>query len=236
MPSTRSLAVALTAVVLLAGCSMLPGGGGSSSPDAPARHDIVVVSDTDDVPYNGTITVERNGEALATETISPDGTGTYLNLTSLTEPGPYTMTVNTSIPAAGGDTLRRQFEVAHPLGNRTVLDVTYLDVARESVPLPTRTLDQPVYFEKIALPVETSVRITHEGEVVYENTTAREGEGPFELTTLPETGAYRVHVSTSEHTTREAVVLKHPESKLVVTLRGTDPVVEVLPPDEPAPR
>jgi hypothetical protein len=240
MPSTRSLAVALTAMVLLAGCSMVPGlgggDGGGSAPDAPQRHDVVVVSDTGGEPYDGTVTISKNGEMLVTESLSMDGNGSYANLTSLTEPGPYTITVNTSLPAAGGDNLFREFEVDNPLGNATVLDVTYPDVTYRSAPLPYREMQQPVYFSKIALPVETEFVITHEGEVVYENTSHREGEGPFELTTLPETGAYRVHVSTSEHTTTKAVVLKHPESKLVVELRGTDPIVEVLPPEMPEPQ
>jgi hypothetical protein len=243
MPSTRSVSVAVVGLVVLAGCSALPGvgGGGSDAPAAPDRHDVLLVSDTDDVPYNGTITVEKDGEVLASERISPDGSGTYANLTSLTEPGPYTVTVNTSIPAAGGDTLRRQFEVSDPLGTASVIDVTFLDASLSTFPLPQQALDQPVYYEKGRFPLETTITVTHEGETVYADTSSLDGEGPFELTTLPETGAYRVTVDCDRcgrngRRTAETVVLTDPASKLVVRIDGIAPVVEVLPPDEPAPR
>ncbi|MFC3477813.1 hypothetical protein [Halobacterium litoreum] len=240
MPSKRLLAVALAAMVLFAGCSALPsgGGGGDADPEAPDYHGFTFVSDTGGNAYEATVTVEKDGERLLERSVSGDGDGTYVNLSSVEEAGPYTMTVNTTIPAAGGGNMSEQVELNGSLGNETVIDVSYLAIEVKSFALPRQEMEEPLYFQKnIDLPIEAQVVVTHDGETVYSEDVHRNGTGPFELAELPETGVYQVSVGDSdgENWENDTVILRDPQSKLFTKLDGDTPVIEVYPPEMPPP-
>jgi len=236
MPSNRLLAIALAAMVLCSGCAALPGGGGGNdAPDGPDHHGFTFVADTNGEPFEATVTVEKDGEQLLERSVSGDGTGTYVNLSSVEAAGPYTMTVNTTIPAAGGGTRSERVELNGSLGTETVVDVSALAIEVKSFELPRREMAEPLQFRKnIPLPVEAQVVVTHEGETVFAESVERNGTGPFELADLPDTGVYRVAVGSGdgERWENDTVVLRDPNSKLFAEMDGDTPVIEVYGPDE----
>jgi hypothetical protein len=241
MPSTRSLAIALTAVVLLAGCSMVPGLGGSDgqTPDRPGYHGFGLVADTDGASFDATVTVTKDDTRLFRESMTLDGDGSYTNLTSVSEPGPYTVTVNTSLPAAGGGTRSYRRRVDGALGDETILDVVYNGLSVHTLPLPRQAVTEPVYLDKDEeLPVETTVVIHHRGDVVYSGGVPQGETGLLELTTLSDTGVYRVSLSglNGERWTNETVVVSHAGSKLYLhSSVGRSSDIEVYPPNERLP-
>lgn len=230
-------------MVLLSGCSAVPGLGGggdaAGSPDGPNYHGFTFVSNTDGAAFNATVTVAKDGETLLNESITADGSGTYVNLSSVEAAGPYTVTVNTTIPAPGGDTRSRQVELAGDPGNETVVDVTYTRIQFRSFRLPREEMEAPLQFRKrLEFPIETTIIVKHHGEVVYSNTVARNGTGPFELADLPETGVYQVAVSGShgERWANDTVILREPGSQLFAELDGDEPRIRVYGPGETPPR
>jgi hypothetical protein len=242
MPSTRSLAVALTAMVLLAGCSMLPvDGGGQSEPatDSPGYHGFGLVADTDGASFEATVTVTKNETRLLQESVSLDGDGTYTNLSAVTQPGPYTVTVQTTIPAADGGTRDYRRRVDGALGDETILDVVYNGLSVHTLPLPRQAVTEPVYLDKDEeLPVETTVVIHHRGDVVYAGGVPQGETGLLELTTLSDTGVYRVSLSglNGERWTNKTVVVSHAGSKLYLhSSVGRPSDIEVYPPNERLP-
>lgn len=243
MPSRRTLAAAVAALVLLSGCSAVPGLGGGSGdaaddPEGPTHHGFTFVSDTDGAAFDATIAVRKDGETLLEESVSADGSGTYVNLSSVEATGPYTVTVNTTLPAPGGDNRSRQVELDADLGNETVVDVTYTRIRFRSFRLPRQEMEAPLQFRKrLEFPIESTVVVKHHGEVVYSDTVARNGTGPFELAELPETGVYRVAVSGShgERWTNDTVILREPGAKLFAELDGDEPRIRVYGPGESPP-
>lgn len=241
MPSRR-LAIALAAMLLLSGCSMLPGGGGGNDsgtiPAGPEYHALSFTAETGGTPFEGTVTVEKNGSVVHEQSVSGDGNGTFANLTTFDEPGPYVVTVNTTIPAASGNRSDR-FRVDGALGNETVIDLAYLAIESHSVRLPRQEMTEPVYVERTTeLPVYTSIVIEHRGETVYAGGVP-EGTGALELTTLPETGVYRVGVTglNGERWTNDTVVVRDPASKLFLQPDGSDGAdIEIYPPEMDLPR
>jgi hypothetical protein len=237
--SSRRLAVALAAIVLLSGCSMLPGGGGGgdSTSDGPAHHEFAFASNTGGVAFEATVTVEKDGSVLHEQTVAGDGNGTFVNLTALEEPGPYTVTVNTTIPAAGGEEMSKQRRVNGTLGSETVVDVTYRRIAFETVSLPRQELAEPLYLQKLSeRPTPKRVVVEYEGERIAAETVERDGHGPFEVADLRETGVYQVSMAGGDgEWTNRTVVLTHPEQKLLVDFVDGDHSVDVYAPDAPLP-
>lgn len=230
MPSTRLLAVALAAMVLVSGCSMLPGGG-SAEPDAPDHHGLSFTSHTDGEAFDATVTVETDETVLYEDDLSSDGNGTYANLTTLSEPGPYTVTVNTTVSGASGNRSDRT-QVTAPLGNETVVEVTSLGIHFETLELPRQEMTEPLRFQKnIPMPIESTVLVSYQGESVVSRTIAANGTEPVELADLPETGVYRVAVSgpDGERWTNETVVVEDPGARLFALLDGDTPEVELNP-------
>lgn len=231
MPSTRLLAVALAAMVLVSGCSMLPGGGGDTGPDAPDHHGLSLTAHTGGEAFDATVTVEKDGSVLYEDDLSSDGDGTFANLTTLSESGPYTVTVNTTVSGASGNRSDRT-QVTAPLGNETVVEVTSLGIYFETLELPRQEMSEPLYFQKnIPMPIESTVVVSHEGEQVVSRTIAENGTDEIEVADLPETGVYRVAVSgpDGETWTNETVVVDDPGARLFAELDGDAPEVELYP-------
>jgi hypothetical protein len=234
MPSNRLLAVALAAMVLLSGCSMLPGGG-DAAPDAPDHHGLSFTSHTGGEAFNATVTVEQDGSVLFEDELSSDGDGTFANLTTLTEPGPYTVTVNTTVSGASGNRSDRT-QVTAPLGNETVVEVTDLGIYFETLELPRRAMDEPLRFQKnIPMPIESTVVVSYQGEELVSRSVAPNSTEPVELADLPETGVYWVAVSgpDGETWTNETVVIDDPGARLFAKLDADTPKVVLNPESVP---
>lgn len=235
MPSKR-LAVALAAVVLLSGCSMLPGGG-----DAPAEqtgpdyHELAFYSHTDGAPYDGTLTVTRDGETVNELTLDGDGNGTYLNVTTFDEPGSYTVVVNTSLPETGGGTMHEEFTVNGSSGNATVLTMNYQGARATSYSLGGEA-DGALYLDKrIPEAVEYPIRVAYQGESVVDTTVADDATNPFEVSALRGPGVYRVEVrGINDEWTNETVVVTESGAKVAVH-GSTPPEIRLYGPDERVP-
>ncbi|WP_232703391.1 hypothetical protein [Halobacterium wangiae] len=225
-------------MVLLSGCSMLPGGGGGGGdvePDGPAYHSFSFASDTGGAAFEATLTVEKDGSVIHEETVSSDGSRTFAELGQVEEPGPYTVTVNTTIPAAGSGNTSKRAELNGTLGTETVVDVTYLGISFESHSLPEQEMAEPLYFKKdIPMEIASTVVVSYEGETVFSDTVERQGTEAVELADLPETGVYHVAVSGShgERWENRTVVLSDPGEKLFVGLDGDTPEITVYAPGE----
>ncbi|WP_336035654.1 hypothetical protein [Halobacterium yunchengense] len=237
MPSKRLLAAALAAMVLFAGCSALPGGGSSprDTTEASGTHDLAFYSHTGGAPYNGTLTVSRDGDVVEDVQLSGDGTGTYVDVASFDESGEYTVTVNTSLPDPGGETMHESFTVDGALGNDTVVTMNYQDPSVTTYRAGDDASGALVLDKRIPEPVEYSFRVTHEGERVVDTTVAREDTAPFEVTDLEGAGVYRVEVQGIEGDwTNRTLVLTDAGAKLGVH-GGSPPDVVVYGPDENVP-
>ena len=234
MPSKR-LAVVLVAMVLLSGCSMLPGGGGgdgAAQPDGPDYHELAFYSHTNGAPYNGTLAVTRDGETVHETTLEGDGTGTFLNVTRFDEPGPYTIVVNTSLPEAGGGTMHEELTVNGTLGNATAVTMDYQDTRATSYRIGGDA-DGALYLDKRhSEPVPYPIRVAYEGETVVDTTVEEEGAQPFEVAALRGPGVYRVEArGLNEEWTNETVVVTESGAKIAV--HGvTPPELVVYGPDE----
>ena len=230
MPS-RTVAIAVAAMVLLSGCSMLGGDTASETPDAPDYHGIVFAADTGGNAYEATVTVSKDGETLVEQPISSDGTGTFENLSTFEESGPYTVTVNTTLPAPGHENRSERTTVNGTLGNQTVIAVSYRGIDVHSMRLPRQEMNEPLYFQKrVSLPVPANVVVEHRGETVVSKTVERNGTGPFEIGDLPETGVYRVAVGGHDGEWENATILvTDPDQKLVTGLNPR-PFIHLYPP------
>lgn len=236
MPSNRALAVGLAALVLVSGCSMLPGGAdGSASNDGPGHHELAFYSNTGDAPYNGTLTVLRDGDTVHETPLGGDGTGTYLNVTTFEEAGPYTVVVNTSLPETGSGTMREEFTVDGALGNATVLTMDYQGVQRTNLSLPRGDAGALYFDKRLPEPIEYPVRVTYQGETVLDTTVSATGREPFELADLRGVGVYHVEVrGMNEHWTNRTVVVADASAEIAIH-QGTPPEVVVYGPDERVP-
>lgn len=230
MPSNRLLAVALAAMVLLSGCSMLPGGGGgddAAEADGPDYHEVAFYSNTDGASYNGTLSVLRDGDPVHETPIEGNGDGTYLNVTTLEESGPYTVVVNTSLPETGGGTMHEEFDVDGTLGNATVVTMNYQGADATTMTLPRSDVGSLYLDKRIPEPVESQVRVTHQGETLVDDTFEVDGNSPTEVADLDETGVYRVEAMGLSHEwTNQTVVVTTSGAKVAVH-KGTPPTIEV---------
>jgi hypothetical protein len=198
-------------MVLLSGCSMLPGGGGGDAPaerTSPNYHELAFYSHTDGAPYDGTLTVTKDGEPVHETTLDGDGNGTYLNVTRFDEPGPYTVVVDTSLPEAGGGTMHEEFTVNGTLGNATVVTMDYQTAEVTSYALGG-DVDGALYLDKRHTdPVPYPIRVGFEGETIVDTTVEEEGATPFEVAALRGPGVYRVEAQgLNERWTNETIVV-----------------------------
>jgi len=208
MPSRLS-AAALIAVVLLAGCSALVGGGDDATPTATTRsHELVFASFTDGEPFEANVTVTKDGEGVYQRTVTSDGKGTYAVLTSFDEQGPYTVHVNTTIPQLGGGTEKTRFEVVGEPRNATVVHAEATGVRHDTLALPRNRAGTGIQILGDVVdenaPVELDVQVWYRGERVV-STTERHDE--ITQVELNGTGAYRVAVESSDGSRRERLVV-----------------------------
>jgi hypothetical protein len=239
MPSRR-LAVVLAAVVLLSGCSMLPGGGGDGgdSPTeqpGPDHHELAFYSHTDGAPYNGTLTVRKGGEVVHEESLEGDGNGTHLDVATFDEPGPYTVVVNTSLPEAGGGTMHEELTVNGTLGNATAITMDYQDPKATTYSLGGDG-DVALYLDtRIPEHVEYPMRVAYEGDVVVDTTAEADSTQPFEVASLGGPGVYRVEVQgVNENWSNETVVVTEHGAKIAAHGEAP-PELAVYGPDEDVP-
>lgn len=238
MPSKQLLAAALAAMVLLSGCSMLTGGAGGDDPtsdDGPNHHELRFYSHTDGVAYNGTISVQQDGETVHETRLDGDGTGTYVDVATLNESGPYTVVLNTSLPETGGGTMYEEHTVDGSVGNATVVTMDFQGARTMSYSLGGDE-DATLQLDKqIPEAVEYPIQITHQGESVVDTTVAEETTDPFEVATLGGPGVYRVEVQgVNENWTNETLVVAEYGTKLAIH-GGAPPEIAVYGPDEGVP-
>ena len=236
MPSKR-LTAALVAMVILSGCSMLPGGGGgdqTTTAEPPDHHELVFASETGGQAYEATVTVERNGEAVFSETVASDGNGLYRNLTRLDEPGPYTVTVNTTLPDPSGGNESVRFETDGDAGNATAVHLDYQDVKYATFERPRRDLEHElgVSSEHTSIegpqPTDLHLRVAYRGEEVAAKTTTVKGNELTRSVDLAGTGVYNVAVRIDGAWVNETVVVATPAQHVAVTVNthGDDVTIE----------
>lgn len=205
MPSSKPLAVALVAMLVLAGCSALPGAGNSDGDQGttvePVDHDeLVFISHTGGDPFEAEVTVERGGETVFETTVQADGDGTYRNLTSISGDESYTVTVNTTIRGASGNRSER-FTVDEPSGNATAIRAKSLGIYQESFELPRRSLEHPLGAYSYAMSddeFDLEVRVWYRGERIATATESVPGDELTRVVDLEQTGAYLVEVRGSD--------------------------------------
>jgi hypothetical protein len=245
MPSKQS-ALAVATLVVLAGCSAVPfvgGDDGSAQPsvgEPPEHHEVALASHTNGYDFDATVTISKDGEQRYRTTIESDGNGTYRNLTTLSEPGPYTVTVNTTIPE--GDGYRNAtYQVDGSLGNATVLSVTFGGIYQHSLELPRHYLTHDGALGAYSGYVDDEgpnymdldVKVWYRGSMVADTTQTVEHDALTRLVDIDRTGAYRIAVRTEggEWTTK-TVVVSSPEQvvEVNVAIDGRIREITVKPP------
>lgn len=199
----RSLAVALALLVVLSGCSALSGDTQTptGTPTAVEHHEIAIASII--VPYDATVTVEKDGETLLEETVSGDADDAYAVVGTLEEPGPYTVTVNTSIEFHEGP-LEERFQIRGDLGNATAIRMNYHGIRADTFELPRRNATYPMgaYSSFMNLTgskeVTLQYRIWYEGRLIADNSTDILPDELYRVAPLERTGVYRVSVRAKE--------------------------------------
>ena len=221
MPS-RTVAVAVVAMVLLSGCSMLGGGGDDASEttvgEPPDHHEFVFASSTNGHPFGATITVTKGSETLFSKRTESDGASAFENLTTLDEPGPYTVTVNTTLPESGGGNMSESFDVAGDLGDATVLSVSYSDIERASFTLPRRQMKYGLgYFSSSMEAVDVRVIARRGGEQILDTTfTAEHHQRAKPVADLTTTGAYQIAVRAGDEWLNKTVVVPEPGRRIEI--------------------
>lgn len=237
MPSSKPLAAALVVLVVLAGCSALPGGGdGEQTTVEDVDHDeLVFISHTDGDPFEADVTVEQGGETVFETTLDADGNGTYRNLTTIRGTESYTVTVNTTIPDASGNRTE-QFTVEEPTGNATAIRAQRLGIYHSSYELPRRTLEHPLGATSYAMSGDDGhdldVRVWYRGEQVASTTESITGDDLTRVVDLDRTGAYLVEVrgARGEWQTYPLVVTDPSEHiRVTMSTHGEIEAVEVQP-------
>lgn len=214
------------------------GGGQSSADDGPDRHELLLASNTGGESFEATVTVTKDGSQVFERTITSDGNGAYWNLTAFDEPGPYTVTVNTTLPAASGNRSDR-FQVNGSLGNATLVNLRYLRIDAETFGLPRQNMTGILYVTKrLPFPANKTVVVKYRGETVVSETLHRNGSGPFEVGSLPKTGVYQVSMRDEEgeqRWTNQTVVVTDPGAKLAAEFTTNEDEAVVYGPNERVP-
>lgn len=220
----RTLAVALTLLVVIAGCSALS--GEEPTPTATAtpvdHHELVIASII--VPYDATVTVAKDGETVIEETVSGDADDAYEVVGTLEEPGPYTVTVNSSIEFYDGP-LQERFRIDGDAGNATLVRMNYRGMRHDTFSLPRRNATYPmgVYssFMNVTGSKEVTLRykIWYEGRLIADNSTDVLPDELYRVTPLERTGVYRVHVRAKEGGwTNKTLIVDDPQSHIRVSI------------------
>lgn len=239
MPSRRHFAVAVAVLVVVSGCSALPGGGANQTTvDPPDHHELVFASETDGYEYEATVTVERDGEQLLSETVNSDGDGLYTNLTAFDEPGTYTVTVNTTLPDTGDENERAQFETDGDLGNATAVYLDYQDIEHATFELPRRDLKHELgvksHYTTLngTQPSDVQLRVAYRGEHLVSETTTVQGNQLSRSVDLEETGVYHVTARFDGAWVNETVVVTTPDEHVAVVINdnGDDATIRVKQP------
>lgn len=148
MPSTHTNAVLVALLVVLAGCSALPGGGGSNPQSGPAEHHLAVLS-TSTHAFNATVTVtDPSGETVLERDFSFEANQPrYVNLTTLNQSGNYTVHVQTDLPAVGGGDMGANATVSvDPGPETTVVHTDFEDIDFVTGTARSNDIDVPVRY------------------------------------------------------------------------------------------
>lgn len=246
MPSKQT-ALLVAALVVLSGCSAVPfvGGDEGARPtvgEPPEHHEVVFASNTGGFAYDANVTVFKDGEVRYQRTIENDGSSSYLNLTELEEPGPYTVTVNTTIPAAGDDKYRSErFQVDGQLGSASVIRIAYLGIYHRSLELPREFMK---YDDAINVPssyynsdgsnrLDVDFRIWYRGDKYIDETRTISDEGHNKLLDLKRTGVYRIEARGKDgEWVSKTVVIADPNKTVTINVHidGSIRDIEVKPP------
>lgn len=238
MPSRTQFTLAVVALVVVSGCSALPDGGAGADQttvDSPNHHELLFASETGGYEYEATVKVERDGEQLLLETVSSDGDGLYTDLAAIDEPGPYTVTVNTTLPEAGGGNQRVQFETTGDLGNATAITVDYQDVKYATFELPRRDLTHELGLKSHYATVEGTqsrdleLRVAYRGEHLVSETVTVEGNKLTRSVSLEGIGVYHVAARVDGTWVNETVVVTTPDEHVAVVVNehGDDATIRV---------
>lgn len=145
----RPLLLAL--LVVLAGCSMVPGWGDEpAGPDpdtGPPDHHLAFLSSSVQ-GYNATVTVSKDGTRVSQHNVSfEDDAIRYVPLTTLNESGTYTITVETDIPGVGGGTMDETHRLeVDPGPAETIVHTTFTDIAFVTGPDTGRSVEVPIQY------------------------------------------------------------------------------------------
>lgn len=236
MPSSKPIVLAAVAMVVLAGCSALPGGGNQQTTttlEPPAHSELVFQSSNGGEAFTANVTVRRGGATVFETTIQAAGSGTYRNLTTIEGNGSYTVTVNTTVSGAGGSRSER-FTVEDPSGHAAAIRVRPLGVYHHVFDLPRRSLEYPLGAYHNALPddmaagSEVDVRVWYRGERVNAATKSIPGSELTRVVELNETGAYRVAArGTGGEWHTDVFVVEDPERHIKVRLKADGTVEDI---------
>lgn len=221
MPS-RTVALALVAMVFVAGCSMLPGGDdASSTPTAEPldSYGLVFASDTNGYAFDATVTVDRNGTEVFTQSLETSGNGTFENLTRFEDPGPYTVTVNTTVPAPGDENRSERFTTNGSLGTTTAVLVDFRGITQPTYSAPPRNVSQSVRVVGTAYGREVDrLIVDHRGRRIVDSSPEHSGSEPYHVADLPATGVYRIAVQSNGEWERRVVAVTNPDEYVLVEL------------------
>lgn len=222
MPS-HVTALALAALIVLAGCAALPGGEQTDTATAtPVEHHELVLSSII-VPYEATVTVTDDGETVLAETVSGDASDAYATIGTLEDPGPYTVTVNTSIERYDG-TLSDRFRIDADPGTATAIRMNHRGIRADTFDLPRHNATYPLgaYSSYVNVggseELDLDVRVWYQGERIATTTTAVSRDELTRVVPLEDSGVYRVSARTAGDWTNATVVLDDPETYIVVEI------------------
>jgi hypothetical protein len=216
MPS-KYATIGVVVLLILAGCSMVPGGDGGSVGTAPSHHELVFASDID--TFEATITVEKDGEQVYQRNVSEED-GLFVNLTALAEPGPYTVTVETDVQV-GGDPMSERMRIPGDTGNVTVVELDYASISTTRYSLPRQKVGNPMASNFRDLQQNSKrldIELFYRGKRVgNQSKMVRTDELQYFLQTN-RTGVYTVRARTDDDWTQESVVLAEPDTYIRIDI------------------
>lgn len=229
----KSITVLLSVIVVLAGCTTtLDSGQTTTQEPAPDQHEFVFASQTGGTAFEGAITVSKGSETVFEQNVTSDGNGTYLSLAARNESGPYTVTVNTTIPA-GNENVSDRFTVPGDSGNATVITADFHGVSHERLPLPRQSLEHPLgaYSHYVNIggsdEVDIDVRVWYRGERIVSKSVGLPADQLTRVTELERTGVYRVAARVENAWTESTLVIADPENFIYVGVNARGEVNEI---------